>query len=1268
MPEELIGIRAYVRWEEAGMPEDTPPEWQAAEYAKARLDLQLEVLNGVTLNDIRRRYNQETVDGDDEPIFSRGDANVMLDDAAGKFTGATSNVVPMETRPTPLDDFAPTIDIPGGGEKQKVAIEPEEWIEPPPEQVGEYHSDAYVHRDLRSIVSHRAGGDEVAAPKYSAKTFMSRWASFDSPNTLVNQRLYTLGDDSEMLVQMYQDVAEDESASSGPRKRVVSRSVVITTDSQEDLVLHWGVAKDEPGQWLLPETTVWPGKTTAVSDMSVETPFVSGQGCLPAEAFDKDEVEPGEEDLCYPIQQLTIELPGEGADEIMGLQFVIRNKEGTSWFRDEKNGNSNFHANYATTQHSKAADELLETIIRSEAGNGWWTLMHRFNLASTMLEQKCAPGASEKSIAKAVAAAAKIYVWLRYSSNRKLTWQRNYNVKPRELSAAQSKLTKTIAKLFCDAPHLRDVTRLMLGTVGKGGEGGQGQQIRDEILNIMHRNDIKEKKGIWMEEWHQKLHNNTTPDDIIICEAYLAFLKSNMDISEYWRVLSEGGIDRARLESYERPILAEPTPRPTKKVALIKDFQNYLKILKSVHSGADLIECIKTANKGLGGVSPALNYARVAQNGGGDAIQLLAACVDARHELRGAGLANPSDQEWTRELLYLDLSLDDVARRAVERSGEANYGLEDQMRLAGLVMENLALSLPTSNEDIVLALIEWRRVEEARRGGDSQWALRAKAVVDRVRLAVALHADDVAAKMQPAATEIGVACGIEHWAVDLFAEEVIRGGPAFALSLVLSRLDPLLRAEADMGAWQIISPVPAVGYVKHVHSLREVMNETFTRPTVLVADKVGGDEEIPAGSVAVLTTCSVDVLSHSAVRARNMGCLFATCYDEAVLDSLAALDGEPVSASVMGGDEVVWEEVDASAVALGAGAGDVSSVPKGLKLAKIPFCGKFTVPLQEFKKGVVGAKAINTLALNESLGGGKIPAWINLPKSMVIPFGTMEHVLDDAVNAGVKTELASLVAAIDDSSETALERSLAACRACVKHIAAPAGMLDEIEAAMVAAGIPAPEDEDRWAKAWSALTDVWASKWNDRAFVSLRNVGIDHDDLRMSVLVQPVVDADYAFVIHTVNPSSKDQTELYAEVVMGLGEALVGNYPGRALSFSVKKTSGETPRVLGFPSKSVMLKIPRQTLIFRSDSNGEDLEGYAGAGLYESVPMDEEETIHADYATDPLVWDEGFRTELLSKIAEAGVAIEAALDGQPQDIEGVVKDGEIYVVQTRPQV
>lgn len=79
----------------------------------------------------------------------------------------------------------------------------------------------------------------------------------------------------------------------------------------------------------------------------------------------------------------------------------------------------------------------------------------------------------------------------------------------------------------------------MLTTVGRGGDG---QKIRDEILNIMHRNHIPEVKGTWMEQWHQKLHNNTTPDDVPICEAYLAFLEANGNNGAYWRVLSDAGV------------------------------------------------------------------------------------------------------------------------------------------------------------------------------------------------------------------------------------------------------------------------------------------------------------------------------------------------------------------------------------------------------------------------------------------------------------------------------------------------------------------------------------------------------------------------------------------------------------------------------------------------------------------------------------------------------------------------------------------------------
>ena len=51
-----------------------------------------------------------------------------------------------------------------------------------------------------------------------------------------------------------------------------------------------------------------------------------------------------------------------------------------------------------------------------------------------------------------------------------------------------------------------------------------------------------------------------------------------------------------------------------------------------------------------------------------------------------------------------------------------------------------------------------------------------------------------------------------------------------------------------------------------------------------------------------------------------------------------------------------------------------------------------------------------------------------------------------------------------------------------------------------------------------------------------------------------------------------------------------------------------------------------------------------------------------------LIADEGFRKDLLQRIAETGVAIEDAL-GSAQDVEGCVEaDGSITVVQTRPQM
>src|SRR5207248_6789546 len=190
-----------------------------------------------------------------------------------------------------------------------------------------------------------------------------------------------------------------------------------------------------------------------------------------------------------------------------------------------------------------------------------------------------------------------------------------------------------------------------------------------------------------------------------------------------------------------------------------------------------------------------------------------------------------------------------------------------------------------------------------------------------------------------------------------------------------------------------------------------------------------------------------------------------------------------------------------------------------------------------------------------------------------------------------------------------------------------------------------------------------ASKWNDRAYLSRNARGIAHEDLFMAVLIQRVIEAEYAFVIHTVNPFSGNRGEVYAEVVLGLGESLVANYPGRALSFSCNKKTLQL-NLVAYPSKSEGLY--GGGLIFRSDSSGEDLAGYAGAGLYDSVLLQPPRELTLDYTSNPLVWDTGVRTEFFGKIARVGSIVEQVF-GAPQDIEGAFAKGRFHVVHSRPQ-
>lgn len=1011
-----------------------------------------------------------------------------------------------------------------------------------------------------------------------------------------------------------------------------SIQVRMVSDADPPLLLHWGMAGRFRHEWLLPPENYRPAGSVAFDQQAVRTPFTERQGLQHLE--------------------LAFARPAEGPVPL-GMQFILFSGE-----TPLKSGGKDlylplFEQPADPRLTSPKLRDLAEQIVGAEKGAASWTLMHRFNLCHDLLD-----GVDQDPDVLAL-----LFVWLRYSAIRQLDWQRRYNTKPRELSHAQDRLTRRLAGIYRSVgkeqasfgrPPRKKLLRLLLSTLGRGGEG---QRVRDEILHIMHRNNLKETSGHFIEEWHQKLHNNTTPDDVVICEAYLAFLRSDGKLQRFQETLKAGGVTPERLKSFERPIKTDPTFLADKKEALIREFEQFLKVLKSVHSGTDLGTAVDAARPWLGEelkkkiqlLVPAgeqlADKGKEKQPRPSWEDQGTAAL--AARESQKKDLAAAKDDSAMRDLLFLDMALEEFLRGLIERQNLGQLGMDQLARMTGWALRNITLSI--DSRELEVCTVHWARLRDSTRPG-KDWALHARSVADRAGRWVRGFTDALYQILQPKAEFLGEAFEAERWTVPLFSEEIIRGGPAFALSLLLRPLDRLLRKQAGLGGWQVISPGKARGRVRVVEHLLDVQGERFSEPTVLIADTVSGNEEIPEGVTGIITTDAPDLVSHVAVRARNVPVLFATCFDQSVYDKIKKLQDHGVALNVTpGGDVVVEEAAPGSEKQAAERKAPATHAPAPRRSAAR--CDDWVVTQEQFTADCVGAKANNLNGLRGRLSGS-----VRLPKSIALPFGAFEEALATEENRELRRQYEGLLATAEQNPA----QVLAQVRARLLEMAPPSGLKESLLKIWQKVGLPAQP----WEKTWTAIRRVWASKWNDRAYLSRRTRAVPHDSLLMAVLIQQVVPADYAYVIHTVNPLTGNTGELYAEVVLGLGETLVGNYPGRALGFVCRKRDLSLD-LLSYPGKS--LGLYGKGVIFRSDSNGEDLEDFAGAGLYDSFLAEEPDHRLLDYREEKLVWDQPFRDELLRSIARVGLEVEKVLDS-PQDVEGAVTGGQCYVVQTRPQV
>ena len=988
--------------------------------------------------------------------------------------------------------------------------------------------------------------------------------------------------------------------------------IAISADGGATALLHWGVRGRRDASWRVPPEQSWPEGSRSFDSKAIRTPFLKK----------------GDQSL--------IRIRLDNSLGLRSVDFVLFFPQDNRW---DNNRGKNYRIDLPAV--SPAADEaaiggrelmnVAEEIIGHEMGKNSWTLMHRFNLCYDLLDR----------VRDNVDGLALVFVWLRYSFIRQLDWQRNYNTQPRELGHAMDRLTLKLASLYTERTEGREMIRLILTTLGRGSDA---QRVRDEVLNIMHRHHIKEVSGHFMEEWHQKLHNNTTPDDIVICEAYLEFLRSNGNLDRFYKRLNEGGVTKERIETYERPIRSHPDFIPYLKDPLIRDFEHFLGILKAVHTGTDLGTAIHTARYLFEPeMHAAMDFIWYHNSNTKMPVALAEKITGARHWI-SKRLSGHADR--ARDLLFLDIALEDFLRIIVERCAIPDLGQNELVAMTSLVLENLCIT--NADEELRSCLSLWEKLGKIA-GFGREWSLRAMSVTDRIGRYLGMYVDRYNLLFQPKAVYLGEAFEAASWAVTLFVEEMLRGRPAFAMSMLLRYLDPLLRKNARMGDWQVISPGQASGEVEVVDTLKSVEGKSFDRPVIIVAEKVTGYEEIPKGVSAVVTPAVVDLLSHIAVRARNAGVLFATCYNAVRIDQLKSFRGKMLKLGITGGGDIVAEE------AIGAAAVTAVRVQHPAGTVERPAFAGYAVSMDKFTEKNVGGKS-NHLRMMK----GNLPGWIRLPASAALPFSVCEKVLAEEKNRDCAKKIGELVERAGEAPGKTAE-VLGEIRKTMLDLKPPEELVSSLYAIIDASGLPRISN---WDDAWDCIKRVWASKWNDRAYLSRKANGIPHEDLFMAVLIQEVVQAEYSFVIHTVNPLTLAKVEIYAEAVLGLGEALVGNYPGKALSFTCKKGEGE-PYILSFPSKSEGLY--GGGLIFRSDSSGEDLAGFAGAGLYDSFLLPRPKKVTLDYTKDPLLWDDAFRKDFLSRIAGIGSAVERAL-GSPQDIEGAYSKEGFYVVQSRPQV
>ncbi|KAF8016389.1 hypothetical protein BT93_H1790 [Corymbia citriodora subsp. variegata] len=407
IPEDLVQIQAYLRWERKGKQMYTP-EQEKEEYEAARFELLEEVARGTSIEDLRAKITKKSDENKTEKrsppeqkskipdelvqvqAYIRwekaGKPNYSADQQLREFEEARKELQAELEKGCTVEDIR----------KKICKGEIESKVSKQLQKKKYFHVEKIQRkrRDVMQLINKsRAKSEEGNIPvEYEPKTlttvelFAKALEERDLGRPLT-KRFYKIGD-KELLVLV--------SKLDGKMK------VHFATDLNEPVTLHWALSRKNAGEWLAPPPSILPPGSVSQHG-ATETQFSNISPQNPP----------------YQVQRVEIELEDES---FIGMPFVLR--AGGNWIKDK---GSDFYIQFVTEskQVQKAisnigdgkgtAKGLLDKIATMES-EAQKSFMHRFNIAADLTDQ--AQDAGELGLAG-------ILVWMRFMATRQLIWNKN---------------------------------------------------------------------------------------------------------------------------------------------------------------------------------------------------------------------------------------------------------------------------------------------------------------------------------------------------------------------------------------------------------------------------------------------------------------------------------------------------------------------------------------------------------------------------------------------------------------------------------------------------------------------------------------------------------------------------------------------------------------------------------------------------------------------------------------------------------------------------